>query len=275
MNFATGLVFTLLVATIPIVTAVISLAGFIYGALGATVQEDIIKHIQHIFPPPIPSEEIVSLALNSLNKNAGFLGIITIVLAVFGGSGLFITMEGYFDIIYRVRTRSIVPRYVMAISMILVFVILTPLWIFADTLPAVVHALLQATPLDQTVSNDLLLNIVGTIAGLFVSWVLFEAIYLVVPNRRISFRHSWPEALLAAMAARAYFFLFPYYVTHFLSNYAGTIGFVIIFLCFFYYFALILLSGAEINAFFAEGIPATSENLAGIVQDYTSPPLHA
>ena len=127
LSFASGLAYSLIVALIPITIAMIALAGFIYGRLDPTIQTDLITTIQHAFPEPIPSEEIVSLALDTLNKNAGLLGIIAIVGAVIGGSGLFVSMEGYFDIIYRTHTRGLVQQYVMAVGMILLFVLLTPL----------------------------------------------------------------------------------------------------------------------------------------------------
>jgi membrane protein len=269
-NFASGLGYTLIAALIPIIIAIIALAGFIYGGLDPTVKENIIKFIQNAFPPPIPSEEIVSLALDSLNKSAGILGAIAIVLAIIGGSGLFITMEGYFDIIYRTRTRGFIRQYLMAIGMILLFVLLMPLIIFADSLPSLLYTILKTTPISQIPGYSSLLGLGGILAGTFISWGLLEIIYVVVPNKHISFRKSWFGALLAGVAIQAYLLLFPFYVTRFLSGYSGTIGFVLIFLFFFYYFSLILLIGAEINAFFGEGIPPTAGNLAGIVQDQAS-----
>ena len=55
--------------------------------------------------------------------------------------------------------------------------------------------------------------------------------------------------------------LFPIYATLFLNNYIGQVGFVLILLLFFYIFMLILLLGAEINAFFAEGIRVPQSDL--------------
>ena len=272
LSFASGLAFNLIVALIPISIAMISLAGFIYGRLDPTIQADLITSIQHAFPEPIPSEEIVSLALDTLNKNAGLLGIIAIVGAVIGGSGLFVSMEGYFDIIYRTHTRGLIQQYVMAVGMILLFVLLTPFMIFADTVPALVHSVLQGTPISHAPGFGISFDLGGIIAGSAFCWVLIEVMYLVVPNWRIRFRKSWFGALVAAVAVQAYLLLFPFYVTHFLSGYSGTIGFAIIFLFFFYYYALILLVGAEINAFFGEGIPSTTDNLSGIVRDHSGQP---
>jgi Virulence factor BrkB len=100
-------------------------------------------------------------------------------------------------------------------------------------------------------------------------WVLLEMLFVIVPNQHISFRDSWLGALLAAIAIQAYLQLFPFYATHFLRGYTGTVGFAIIFLFFFYYFGVILLAGAEINAFYAQGKRALPENLAVLVHDVT------
>ena len=93
--------------------------------------------------------------------------------------------------------------------------------------------------------------------------------FVIVPNQHISFRDSWFGALLAAVAVQAYLQLFPFYATHFLGGYTGTVGFAIIFIFFFYYFGVILLAGAEINAFYAQGKRALPDNLAVLVHDVT------
>jgi uncharacterized BrkB/YihY/UPF0761 family membrane protein len=64
--------------------------------------------------------------------------------------------------------------------------------------------------------------------------------------------------------------LFPLYATHFLNGYLGQVGFALILVIFFYYFAVILLLGAQVNAFFTEGIQQTPDNLAGMVHEETS-----
>ena len=280
LSLASGLAFNLMVAIIPIIIAILALAGFIYGGLNPSIQEQLIQQIQQIFPPPIPSQEIVGLALNTLNKDAGALGLIAIVMAIIGGSGLFVAMEGQLDIIYQIRTRDIIKQYIMALSMLLVFVILAPFMLFANSIPGVVYSFVQKTSLGQTqiASSGIGFTFLTIFCGLLATWVLIEIIYLVVPNQHISFRESWFGALLAAVATQAYLQLFPFYATHFLSGYTGTVGFAIIFIFFFYFFAVILLGGAEVNAFYAQGKRALPENMAGLVHaitDDTRKPIDA
>ncbi len=213
----------------------------------------------------------MGLALNALNKNAGLLGIIAIFLAIFAGSGLFVSMEGYFDIIYHRPPRDLIPQYLMAVGMIFLFSVLTPLIVASGSLPALIYSILQKTPLSQIPDNGFLFDTLGFLCGLFVAWVLMEAIYLIVPNQYISFRNSWLGALLAAIALQIYLALFPFYVTHFLSGYTGAIGLTVIIMFFFYYFAVILLIGAEVNAFFAQGISPLPENPARLIHQLTNP----
>jgi membrane protein len=269
LSFASGLAFNIMVAIIPIIIAMIALAGFIYGGLNPAIQEELIQHIQSAFPPPIPSQELIGLALNTLNQDAGVLALIAFVMAIFGGMGLFVAMEGKFAIIYQIRTRGIIRQYIMALGMLLVFVVLSPLMIFADTFPTLVDSFVHTTPLGQSALSGFGLALLTLFCGLLATWVLLEMMFVIVPNQHISFRDSWFGALLAAVAVQAYLQLFPFYATHFLGGYTGTVGFAIIFIFFFYYFGVILLAGAEINAFYAQGKRALPDNLAVLVHDVT------
>jgi membrane protein len=270
MNFASGLAFNLITAIFPVVIAIISIVGFVIGGLDPSIKAELISRIQNVFPQPISSGHILGPALNSLSKNAGFLGIIAVLIAIFGGSRLFIAIENYFDIIYHTLPRDVIKQNLMALGMLLIFIVLIPLMVFASSIPALVQSILKATLISQIPGNGFIFALVGILFGLIITWILFEAIYIVVPNQHISFRHSWLGALIAAVAIQIYLILFPFYVTHFLGSYTGTAGFAVILLFFFYYFAVILLLGAEVNAFFAEGIRATPANLAAIVHWFTS-----
>jgi hypothetical protein len=132
----------------------------------------------------------------------------------------------------------------------------------AASVPTFAFSLLQHTPLG---SNPLLASGAGFLGGLIASFMLFESIYVVVPNLHIRLRHGWLGAAGAAVALQIYLLLFPLYASHFLIGAAGAVGFTVILLVFFYYFALILLVGAEINAFFAEGVRPIPNDLATFV----------
>src|ERR1700726_2199144 len=122
MNFGSALAFNLITAILPILIAIVSIVGLTYGRLDPTAESQLLAHLGQIFPS---SGAFIKLAFASLNKSAGILSIIAILLAVFGGSRLFISMEGYFDIIYHVRPRNVIKQNIMAIVMLLIFIVLT------------------------------------------------------------------------------------------------------------------------------------------------------
>ncbi len=266
MNFAAGLAFNLITALLPILIALIAIVGLTLGNLNPGKEAQLLSSLKGIFPG---AGNFLQLASASLQKSAGLLSIVALLLALFGGSRLFVTLEGYFDIIYHTPPRGFLKQNLMAIGMLLIFIVLTVPVVFASSIPAVLQAAAHQIP-----GNGLLIGLLGIVVSIFLTWVLFEAIYLVVPNQHISFRHSWLGAVVAAVLLQVYLALFPFYVSHFLGSYnnnvAPTAGFAVILLLFFYYFAVILLLGAEMNAFFAEGIQSTPDNLAVMVHTLTS-----
>ncbi len=270
MGFASGLAFNLLVAIFPIFIALLSLFGVIIGGLDPGAKITLLTTLQNVFPAPLNQQNVLQPALTAIHRSVGFLGVVAVLTAIIGGSGLFVSMEGYLDVIYHAHPRNLIQQYIMAISMLLLFLILIPVMVFAATIPTLVLSLLKATPLHTIPGIGLLFSVAGILTGLVISWVFFVIIYIVVPNQRISFRHSWRGALVTAVALQLYLILFPLYVTHFLASDTGTAGFAVILLFFFYYFAVILLLGAEVNAFFAEKILVTPDNVAAMIHGLTS-----
>jgi len=267
MGFASALAFNLITAILPLFIAIIAIVGFTVGNLDPLAEQQLIFHLQSLFPA---SGNFLSIAFASLKRNAGILTVIAIPLALFGGSRLFVSMEGYFDLIFHTRTRTLLKQNMMALVMLLLFIVLIAPMMFAASIPA----LLQDSIINHLPGRGFFFGLLSILVSWGLSWILFEVIYLVVPNQRMSFRDSWLGAVIAAVLLQLYLLLFPLYVAHFLVSYAdktaSTTGLLVILLFFFYYFAVILLLGAEINAFFAEDIKATPDNLAAMVHLLTS-----
>jgi membrane protein len=267
LNFSGALAYSLLMSIFPIAIGLLSILGFFLGSLGPQAQAQLIQTILHVLPSQNSiSASVVQQINTQLAKNAGVLGIIAVILALFNGSRLFIQIEAFFGVIYHVRQRSLIKQNVMAFGMLLLFVVLIPIMTLAAAAPTFILTILKPTPLGQIPGISIVLSIV---AGLIVAFIFFVAIYIVVPNQHISPRNSWLGAVVAAIALQAYLILFPLYVTHFLNNYTGTISLIIL-LVFFYYFAVILLLGAEVNAFFSEGVKATPTDLVTMLHLTTS-----
>ncbi len=255
MTFAGVLAYNLMLAMFPILVALLAILGFTLGRLNPSAVQSIQNNIAGIFPGAAAGG-IIKGALAQLNKSAGILLILALLVAIFGGSRLFIVIEQFLDLIYHVRPRTLIRQNLVAIGMLLLFVVLIPLMVVASSAPVLVLSLTRFIPFlgDNKTAATIISTVGGIISGIIVGFILFEAIYFVMPNQKISWRHSRLGALVASVLLEVYLFAFPFYASNFLKGYAGVIGGGIILLLFFYYFAVILLLGAEINAFFSENV---------------------
>jgi membrane protein len=117
-------------------------------------------------------------------------------------------------------------------------------------------------------SGNHLLRLAGIVGSIIISMMTFETVYVMVPHRHITFRTlgrhmrtSWRGALMATVATQLFLLLFSFYTGNFLGSANGQAGFVVILLLYLYASTLILLLGAEVNAFFAEGIRVPKNDL--------------
>src|SRR5437879_5690865 len=109
LNFSGALAYSLLMSIFPIAIGLISLLGFFLGSLGPQAQAQLIQTILHVLPSQNGlSGDVVKQINTQLAKNAGVLGIIAVILALFNGSRLFIQMEAFFSIIYHLRQRLLI-----------------------------------------------------------------------------------------------------------------------------------------------------------------------
>jgi hypothetical protein len=137
----------------------------------------------------------------------------------------------------------------LALIMIVLFVVLLPLS-FASSL--VIGA--TTTTLGRIIPSaytSMFTAALGLVTGLFSLFLLFVAMYIVVPNLQVAWRHAWRGALFAAIALWIVNTAYPFYTAHFIGQRdygAATIGTVIITLTWVWFFALVLLIGAQINA---------------------------
>jgi YihY family inner membrane protein len=266
-TFAGVLAYNLLMALLPIAIALVSILGFILGSANGNA---ITSRVSATFPGQ--AGDAIKLASMQLSKQAGFLAIIAVLLAIFGGSRLFITIENCLDLVYHLRPRPFLRQNAIAFLMLIIFIILIPVMIFASAAPGFVLTTLGNNPTLQQIPlvslalhNPVITYVVPILGGLLAAFILFEAIYFIIPNKKMSWKTSWKGALVAAIATEIFINLFPLYVSYSLKNYTGQIGFAVILLLFFYYFAVIIMLGGEVNAFFSEDVRPIPNDLATFV----------
>jgi YihY family inner membrane protein len=264
LNLAGIIAFNLLLAMLPIAIVLIAILG-LFLRVPATL-DYVVKEVAGIFPGLTAEQNAIRLAFKELGNETGILLILAILVSLFLGSRLFVALEECFAIIYRVHTRTFIRQNIMAMSMLLLFILLVPIMVFASTLPTFVLSLLNSRLMNALPGSGIIVRAGGVLSGLLVAFILFEAIYLLVPNQHSSVGNSWRGALAAAVTVEIYLEVFPVYTTYLLVGINGTVGFALILLLFFYFFAIILLVGAEINAIF-EGIRPIPDYLPTFVSN--------
>ncbi len=265
-SLSAALAYGLLMAVFPFFIALVALLGVFLDRLDPQGLNSLVQQIAKILPSATSTQisSLLNAARTQLARQTGILWFVAVVLAIFNGSRLFILMEKCFDIVYHVSPRKFIAQNLVAIGMLILFIVLIPIMVFAGTAPATIFPLLQKTPLGPLTGGPLF-TIVDHLAGLIVAYILFQAIYIIVPNQKIRFRYSWLGAVIAAVLLQLYIVFFPLYVSHFLTGIVAAIGSAVILLVFFYYFAVILFLGAEANAFFSLGVRPSPHDLATLV----------
>jgi YihY family inner membrane protein len=247
--FSGMLAFNILIALLPMAITLFGILGLVLGN-HPDLRNRLRDKIVNAFPPNANDglREIMNMAFRKLYEDAGLILAFGLLFAILGSSRLFVAIDRCLTIIYRVEERKFIKKYILAIAMLLLFLILIPLMFAASSAPSL---LLDVIP---NAGGRFGTFIAGLLTSLFFSFILFEIIYLIIPNKKMTLKQTWCGSIVAASALQLFMILFPLYVKKCMASYTGQIGFAVILILFLFYAATILILGAQINAFFFEHI---------------------
>jgi YihY family inner membrane protein len=268
-NLSGLLAYNLLMSIFPILLAMLAVAGLVLNNLAPGSERGLLNAIANALPGGSAGTggTIVRVAMDNLQRQAGLLFIIGLLTSIFTGSRLFITLENCFGVIFRLRGRDVIHQNLVAIGMLLLYMVLVPIVFLASIVPSAIVTALHASGGGAGFSG-LLIHLIGLAAAFIVALILFSAIYIVVPNRPVHFYEVWKGTLVAAALLVLYEIVFPIYESVALrpNNYGSVAAFAIVILVFFYYLALILLVGAEVNSW-ASGQRETASDIAAVLHE--------
>ena len=231
----------------PIVLALVAILGAVVGSVGLN-SKSIVQFVAAAIPDPGGQQQVMT-ALQGVRTQTGLFGILAIIGFLWSASSLFGTMEQAFDVIFHVPKRSFVRQKLMAVLMMLILAVLGGVALISSTLLTLVGQLpgLAVSPMIYGPVAVVVQFIVGAAAG----FVLFFAIYYVVPNRKQKARQVRPGALFAGVAFEVLTLAFPIYLhftAHGMSQYGRTFALLFILMAFFYFVGLVTMLGMEIIA---------------------------
>jgi membrane protein len=211
--------------------------------------------------------------LDETRELRGLLGAASLVGLVWSGYWLFQTMELVFNHFYGAPARRFRQQIVMSLTMMALYAALFSLSTLASvTANMLIGVSERAIRFDLTGFDPL----IGWLLALGSSVAMFLALYYVIPNRPLRLVDVWPGALLAGVLFVLLNQAFPLYFSLLGGSYAAykTLGLFLFLMTWFYCLAVILVLGAELNAFLGGNRGAAEDEVAAIQVLLASAPDH-
>jgi membrane protein len=201
--------------------------------------------------------------LEETRELSGLLGAASLVGLVWSGYWLFQTMALVFNHFYGAPARSFRQQLVMSLTMMALFAALITLSVLASVSTTFVLALSgRVGPFNLTGIDAL----ASWILALGSAIVMFLALYRVVPNCPLRLADVWPGAALAGILFVLLNQAFPLYFSLLGGSYAAykTLGLFLVLMTWFYCLAVIMVVGAELNAFLSGRRGAAEDEVAAM-----------
>lgn len=237
--------YNMLLGVVPVALLALFVAGQILSS--HSVQESVLRDLRGIFPGA--DAHTLDSLLDQIQSSTTSTGVLALLASVWLGSSFWGALDTAFARIYRCRSRPWLEQKRFALGMVIVVLLFMIATVAVPTVQSILKAGASALPFDLARVTDAVyaISLLGSLALLFGSLAL---IYARVPNRPVRWRAAWPGALGATIAIGVVDFAFPLYLTSIstIARFGTTIVFILIMLGWFYVVALVILSGAIVNA---------------------------
>ncbi|MGA9774348.1 MAG: YihY/virulence factor BrkB family protein [Candidatus Dormiibacterota bacterium] len=230
-NQATLVAWNLLFSVFPITLLAVTVAGQIFQDPAAG--REVAKAVASILPSG--NGKAVLAALDSFHRDSGWLAIVGVVGLVWSGTSLFSAMDTAFAGLAEGHTRGFLAQKLTAAGMIVIFTVLAVPVVLSSSLLA---ALESVAGMPTFLHAGAVAVAAQVTAAVVVGWLLFTAIYALVPAQRRPLRAVAKGSLAAGLLFEGLSLLFPVYfhLAHGFSSYGET--FALFFLILTYVFLL-------------------------------------
>jgi YihY family inner membrane protein len=244
-GMAAMVAYNLMLAIFPFVLLVLFVAGRILSS--ESVEATILNDLQQLFPDV--EQDALQRAVDRIRDSSTTIGVFAIIGGIWIGASFWGAMDTAFGRIYHVESRSWLAQKRFALVMLLVVALFLAASVVIPTLESTV--LSTADDLPFGLSNTSLISQVVLLSGaLLTTFLIACVIYWATPKGHMPWHSVWPGALFFTAIMGVVNWAYPVYLGSVsnLSQFGGTVGFVLIALLWFYAIALTLLAGAVINS---------------------------
>jgi membrane protein len=279
-TLAQALAYSAFFSLFPLLLAATAALGFV-----VTDFETRNKVMESLYEYLPASGSFVGETLQGVEEKRGAATIISIVLLLVSGRGVFVSLVHALDVAFEVPTpRGFIGNIVLAFELLFGVGLLMVLSI---AVTAVIQALASVSILGfGPYTDSLILTPIQFVISFAVSFAMFALLYRWGPNVQLTWRDVLPGAAVAAFLFEIAKLGFVFYVRTFMDSESvyGAIGGVIVLLTWCYFASMILLLGAEVNSEYVKlrraetapkGAPTTMAPRPGpvMVAPAQSPPL--
>jgi membrane protein len=239
------LAYNMLLGIVPIALLGLFVAGQVLSS--AAVQHSVLNDLREVFPGS--AEDTLNSLLSQITTSTTSTGVLALIASLWLGSSFWGALDTAFSKIYDCRSRRWLEQKRFALGMLGVVLVFMVATVAVPVAQSILRAGADDLPFDLARVTAFIYA--GSLAfGIALLFGCLTVIYARVPNRHVAWRAIWPGALGATLAIGVVDFAFPLYLSSIstLARFGTTIVFVLIMLGWFYLLALIILSGAIVNA---------------------------
>ena len=237
----------------PLLLVIITLLGFFYSR--AYITTEIFDHMRSIVGLTATSELQSILENISHQTNKTLLGIIGILVFVFGATGIFSEIQGSINYIWSIKAKpkrswlKYITDRLLSLLLVIGMAFLLLITVFITLLIDIISGRLKPILGD---ADTILLKVVNFGLLFIVVTLVFMIIFKVLPDGRI----RWKDALIGAIVTSILFLIGKYIISYYLSfsksmNLYGAATSIILLLSWVYYSSMILYYGATFTEVYA------------------------
>ena len=237
--------YNMLLGIIPIALLGLFIAGQVLAS--HAVQHSVVNDLREVFPGT--AEHTLDSLLTEITDSTTSTGVLALVASLWLGSSFWGALDTAFAEIYGCHSRPWLEQKRFALSMLGVVLVFMLATVAVPTAQSILRAGAADLPFD--LAHVAVFVYAASLAfGVALVFGCLAVIYFRVPNRRVPWRAVWPGAIGGTVAIVVVDYGFPLYLSSIstIARFGTTIVFVLIMLGWFYVLALIILSGAVVNA---------------------------
>ncbi len=245
MNLSAALAFYTILSLIPFLFMTVSAAAFILGS-SDDAHRMAISVFDRLFPH---ASAVIFKEVEAISHRARVLGWVGILSLIWTASIIFSSLEYAMGVVFRVeKRRNILKSRLLALAMIPAAGAVFLLSLFATAFSGIMETYRFKIFGVNLANSDFFQFVVGYVFPYLVLSFTFTAIYRIIPNTSIAFRHALAGGASCAFLFEAAKHFFTWYVarSHQYNVIYGSLEAMIILVVWTFYSSSILLFCAEV-----------------------------